>query len=168
MAKSDKIGDVEISAPQLAAFLGVSRAWVNRLVDDGVIARTESRRFHFGETIRAYIAHFKDEDRRSTKVAAESRVRDARAREIELRIATREHKLVDTEEAIAAVDDVIGVLRTGCVGLPARITRDLQLRRKIEQEIDAILDRASDRLEERASALRASGEAAPAFEEVDA
>ncbi|WP_199805674.1 hypothetical protein [Bradyrhizobium lablabi] len=46
-----------------------------------------------------YIRFRNDSDRRAQKTAADSRVRDARARKIELRNAVRESRLIEVDEA---------------------------------------------------------------------
>lgn len=47
-----------------------------------------------------YTAWLKDERRGSTKTAARSRVQDARAREVEIRIGRQEGTICETSEAI--------------------------------------------------------------------
>lgn len=42
------------------------------------------------------------------------------------------------------VDELCGVFRTELSGLPARITRDLPMRRTIEREINGVLTRIAD------------------------
>ena len=65
--------------------------------------------------------------------------------------------LIETTEAIEFVDEVIGQLRAGLSGIPARVTRDLEQRRKIEAEINAEFGRASAHFGKEAATLRAGG-----------
>jgi hypothetical protein len=85
-------------------------------------------------------------------------VQAARAREIELRTAQRAGLLIETDEAFAILDDVFGMLRSDLGGLPATVTRDLEIRREIEKGVNEILNRTAKRLSLRAQALRANGE----------
>jgi len=64
--------------------------------------------------------------RRSPSAESRAALERARARAIELRNAQIEGKLMETEEAIAVVEELVGVLRTQLGGLPARCTRDLR------------------------------------------
>jgi hypothetical protein len=47
-------------------------------------------------------------------------------------------------------------------GFPARVTRDMSLRRKIESELNALRTRHADRLDKAADILQTGGEADPA------
>ena len=80
----------------------------------------------------------------------------ARAREIELRTAQRAHILCETDEALALADDVFGILRSELSGLPAMVTRDLEIRSEIEKGVNEILNRTAKRLATRAQDLRAN------------
>jgi hypothetical protein len=70
--------------------------------------------------VQGYIRFRNDSDRRAQKSAADSRVRDARAREIELRNAVREGRLIEIDETMAIVEEMIGLFRAETAGLPAR------------------------------------------------
>jgi len=85
---------------------------------------------------KAISAFANDSDRRAQKSAADSRVRDARAREIEVRNAVR---LIEIDEAMAIIEEMIGLFRAETAGLPARVTRDLQFRKTIEIAVNDLL-----------------------------
>ena len=89
-----------------------------------------------------------------------TRVQAARAREIELRTAQRAHILCETDEALALLDDVFGMLKADLMGLPAMVTRDLEIRSEIEKGVNEILNRTAKRLATRAQDLRVTGEVA--------
>ncbi|MEZ2143243.1 hypothetical protein AAE026_13175 [Bradyrhizobium sp. DN5] len=114
------------------------------------------------DVVQGYIRFRNDSDRRAQKSAADSRVRDARAREIELRNAVREDRLIEIDEAMAIVEEMIGLFRAETAGLPARVTRDLQFRKTIETAVNDILERVADIAAERERAVaeaRAASEA---------
>ncbi len=81
----------------------------------------------------------RDEERRSSKSAAASAVQQARAEEINLRVAKERSKLIETDEVEDAISDILGQLRAGFDGLPASVTRDAALRDKIEQKVNSIV-----------------------------
>jgi hypothetical protein len=85
--------------------------------------------------VRGYVRFLKEDARKETKTAAVSRVTDARAREVELRIAEKERELIPRDDANLALDLVVGEVNKQLTGLSARITRDVSLRRKIEAEV---------------------------------
>jgi hypothetical protein len=77
------------------------------------------------------------------------------------------HALLETEEALAAVDEIVGSYRTELAGLPARLTRDLDRRDEIAKEIDGLLARVSVLFAKRAAELRADGSLSLPADEVE-
>lgn len=155
---------------QLANLIGITTERIRQLQRDGDMPRCPERgMIHLVQGVQAYIAFLKKgaaaENNRSS---AESRVRDARAREIEIRTAEREKHLISTTEAIGVMDEVLGGFLSELAGLPARVSRDREVRLKIETEINGIRQRATTRLAEKSSALRTSGEAVEADASDDA
>lgn len=159
---------IGVTAAVAAQHVDMSAQRFGRLADEGVFTRLPGGKFDLDACRVAYIRWLRDGRRRLSKSAAASRVQEARAREIEIRTAEREHRLIETDEAIAVVDDVIGRLRAETSGIGARLTRDRELRRAVEKELDDVFSRAADHFVKAASALRARGEAAEAVAEDDA
>ena len=135
---------------------GVER--IRQLAKAGWIAQEGTvldRRYRLLDVVQGYIRFRDDEDRRTNKSAAHSRIQDARSREVELKNAQREGKLIELEDAIETIAEVVGMLRLQFSGLPARVTRDLILRRTIETAVNDILDHIADLAEQEAQALGA-------------
>ena len=99
---------------------------------------------------------------------AEEKLKAAKAEREELKLAVERRELIPTGEAVAIIDEAVGMIRAGLAGVPARLTRDMTLRGRIETEIDAVLGRAADRFAERAAALGPAGEPDQAAAEDDA
>jgi uncharacterized coiled-coil protein SlyX len=153
--KAQEAGVIRID--QAASLLMISTERVRQLMRAGYIKRGKrAGTVALVAAVQGYIGFLKDEEKRSTKTAADSRVRDARAKEIEIRVAERERTLIPFEDAVAALDVVVSKVRTEVIGIPARMTRDISLRRKIETEVDGSLSRIADALTEATDAL-ASG-----------
>lgn len=144
-----------VTATELGAHLDMTRQRVRQLDREGVFKRLASGGYDQAAARIAYIQWLRDEERRAVKGAATARLNDARAAEIERRLAREDRSLVDIEEAIGFVDEVLGTLKSELQGVAARITRDVALRRQIEAEIDAVLSRAADHFKKEAAALRA-------------
>ncbi len=108
--------------------------------------------------VQGYIRFLKEDARKDTRTQADSRVRDARAKEIELRNAVRLRELIPVEDAQAALDLVVGRVREEISGLPARVTRDLVLRRKIEAEVNEAQGRIAESLGTSAAFIETGGE----------
>lgn len=99
-------------------------------------------------SVQGYIRFLKDEDRKATQTGAAERARDARAREIEQKIAERDRKLIPLEDAELAMDLLVGAVAKELDGQAARITRDMALRRLIEADVHGAKNRIADALAE--------------------
>jgi hypothetical protein len=146
-----------VTASALGRHLDLSRQRIVQLSDEGVIERRADGRFDQDAARVAYLRWLRSEDRRAVRSEADGRLRDARTREVELRIAEREHRLIDMVEHEAVLAEVIGMVVAAMDGLPARITRDLRLRAVIEAEINDTLNRAAAVAEARARELKRTG-----------
>lgn len=156
-----------IKAETAAKLLMITDRHLRRLVADGWIKKSDDK-FTVVGCVQGYINYLKDENRRGSQSAAKNRTSDARAREIELRIARQERKLIPFEEASAAMQIAIGAVRAELEGAAANITRDRELRNRIQDAHDGILKRASERIGREVAALRTGGDALAAVEEDDA
>ncbi|MCR6673243.1 hypothetical protein [Devosia ginsengisoli] len=136
----------------------ITSRWIRKLQADGYIPRPAPGKVALVAAVQGYIKSLKDEDRRSTKTASDSRVRDARAAEIEMRIAERKRELIPIEDAAAAMDLLAGKTKEEMTGLAARITRDMELRRKIEAEVNGAQSRIADALRASAEFARKGGD----------
>jgi len=136
-----------LSTAQVALLLKVTPAWVRELSRAGHITKTGRDRFELVASVHGCLDYIRDEQRRSTKSASASRVQDARAREIQLRVAEREGRLVDLVEHQDLFVEVFGALKAGLAGVPAEVTADRAMRGKIEAAINHVLQHAAERFE---------------------
>ena len=125
-----------ISIEAAARLLEISIERIRQLIKGGYIPRPAPGKTTLVGAVRGYVRFLQDEDRRSIKTAADSRVRDARALEIETRVAERRRDLVPRDEVEASNAFVVGLVNDELNGLSARLTRDVATRRKYEIEID--------------------------------
>jgi hypothetical protein len=134
----------------------ISEERIRQLVKQGFIPKPEKHGFvQLVGAAQGYLRYLKDDERRSAKSAAGSPVRDARVLEIELRIAERSRELIPVEDALNDMAELAGVMRSELSGLPARLTRIVAARQKVETEIDGILLRLSLRAAQKAESLEA-------------
>lgn len=144
-----RVAPGELSSLQAANLILLSRARLYELVREGRIKMKAPNCFDTAEVVHGYIKFLRDDERRSSKSATLSRVQQARAVEIEQRTARASAQTVELSEALALVDVVIGGFKADLNGLPARLTRDMDERRRLEAEINDILTRAADRTRSR-------------------
>lgn len=142
-----------LTVNQVAAFCGRSTQWVQQLVKAGFIQKQGKNQYALVNVVRGVIAYYEDLQTKNSKTAAASRATDARTREIELRIKERSRELIPMEDAKAVVGEMAAAVRAEFQGLAARYTRDMQERRRLEQEIDGSFDRLSRRTAEAERAL---------------
>jgi len=143
-----------ISIGQAARLLMISEERIRQLQKQGYIPRADRRGVvQLVGAVQGYLRYLKDDERRSAKSAADSRVRDARALEIELRIAERSRDLIPIEDALADMAEFAAAVRSELAGLPARLTRIVDERHRIETEVYGVLARLSERAAEKAAAL---------------
>jgi len=133
-----------ISSETACQLLMLTRQRIDQLVAAGHLQRHAPGKFRTVDLVQGYIRFLRDESKRANKSAAEGRVRDARAHDIEVRTAERLGILIPIEAFDAMIDEIVGAFRSELSGLPARITRDLVLRRTIEREIHGLLERVTD------------------------
>lgn len=143
-----------LSADQAAALLGKSRAWFFERVKEGHIAKEGRGRYSLIGIIRGVVAYYDDILTKQTKTQAASRATDARADEIRQRIAIRDRELIPIDEALQAQDIIVGAVNAELTGLPARVTRDMGLRRKIEDEVNGSKGRITAALRKGQAAAR--------------
>lgn len=113
-----------------ARLLMISVERVRQLIRDGYIPRPAPGKTTLVGAVQGYIRFRDDADRRATKSASANRVSDARATEIELRLAQRRRDVIPREEADAANAFVVELVNDELDRMPARLTRDLQTRRR--------------------------------------
>ncbi len=143
-----------ITTSQAARLLMVSDERVRQLTKAGFVPKAARGRYNLVALVQGYIRFLKDDERRSSKSAADSRVRDARAAEIERRMAREDRKIIALDEAMAAFDQATGLYLQSLSSLPARITRNSAERRRIEAVCDAERQRLSDRFAQSAVTLQ--------------
>lgn len=160
MAKADTAAPSSGTIPTetAAKLLMVTPEWVRRLTKDGWIKKVSKDQYRLVEVVHGYINFLKDEQRRASKSASQSRVQDARAKEIERRMARDEGSLWDADAAEAAFSDILGAFRSELSGVPAGSTRDLAVRAEIEKNLYAAIDRCDARLANATASLRAGAE----------
>lgn len=147
-----------ITVGQVAKILMVSEERVRQLVKLGYIPRATKGQYVWIAAVQGYIRFLKEEDRRSSKSASASRLQDAKVAEAEMRMAEKRRELVSVEEATIALDIVMAKVRDEFTGLPARVTRDMDLRRKLEAEANGSLNRIADSLTASAEFIEKGGD----------
>ena len=137
-------GETIIGTPILCQLLMLSRQRIDQLVKEGYIKRHDRGQYSLVNAVQGYIKFLRDETRRQNVSAADSRVRDARAKDIEVRTAVRLSQLVPRLVYEDMIESFAGVVRSELSGMAATCSRDLAVRRTIDREINARLRRIAE------------------------
>lgn len=161
-------GSNEINAQTAAALIKCTPEWLRRLVKDGWIKKLGKDRFNLVDVVHGRIDYLQDENRRTSKSAAASRVQDARAALLEQQAAREQNRVVPVEEVEAFIGEAFGMMRQEFTGVPAASTRDLNLREEIEKHINGAIERCRRNCEAAISNARRTGAIVVDAEEGDA
>lgn len=162
------VNEVDLSRKEIAAVLNLTPQRIDQLVKEGVIEKSGRGRYPLVGSVHAYIRSLKSAMDGQTKRATSNRAQEARAAEIERRMAREDREIITLAEAVASVDEVAGEYLQSIGSLPARITRDPRERQRIEAICDAERLRLSDRFVKASRDLRSGGSADEADDEDDA
>ena len=144
----------EVSGKTLASVLGLTDRWVRNLEKQGVFSRVGRGQYDLTSCVPAYIEWRVKAEAAKAAQPSGDRVRDARAAEIERRMAREDRDIIALDEAMAAFEDATGAFVQTLSGLPARITRNQGERRRIEVICDGERQRLTTRFEEVSTSLR--------------
>jgi hypothetical protein len=145
--------DAALNVEQAAGLLQCSTAWIRRLTNEGVFTKTDGGRYRLVDLVQSYLRYRTDAERRGGKAEMTNAVLRARAREIELRTAQRERKLMETESCIEIVEELMGMFLAGLSELPAACSRDLKVRASVEAATRGLRQKIADRARQRAREL---------------
>lgn len=145
--KSDDLFDRTITVTEAAALIQRTPRHVQGLVERGLLKKNQRGRYALKAVIAAEAENLRQQAEAARSRTGGNRASDARAREIELRIAERQRDLIPAEDAKAAVVHVCALVKAELTGLPARFTRDPAEKRRLEAEVDAMLHRIADAAE---------------------
>jgi phage terminase Nu1 subunit (DNA packaging protein) len=150
---------LNIGTNDLAELLAVDPRRVAQLVDDGTITKSGRGTYHMASCVQGYIAFLRENRKLTTNASAMSALNIGKTKLVELQALEKEGGITDAalEQARSALAEVIGMIGTSVRSIPARITRDVALRRKIEDEIERALREAS-KAAERAGASDEAGD----------
>jgi hypothetical protein len=122
-----------VSASALARHLDCSRSYVQKLEAEDVLHR-EGDGFPLDASRVAYLRFLRRERQRSPRSEADADFQKAKTRLINLRIMEKARTTITLADAIAQVDEVVGIMLTHLGGMPAVIGgNDLPLRRRVER-----------------------------------
>ncbi len=152
-----------VSSAELAGILReepFTDRWLREMADRGYIVRAGRGRYDLAKSVQGYVRFVRETEVKAVQDAATSReaFEAERARKLKMQNDHQEALLMDTADGIAAVDAIAGVIRTELAAIGPSVTDDVMLRRQIEDHVDGILARLSERLDKAGAALAQGGD----------
>ncbi|WP_416797299.1 hypothetical protein [Ciceribacter azotifigens] len=142
------------SAPDIAALIGVSERRVRQIAAALKIEQQKRGQFPVAKIVRAAL-HIAGRQREPTALTeARARAHHARADQLELRMAQARRELIPADDFLVVFDFTMRALVDELVAMPARVTRDVPMRRTIEAEVEAIRNRLAALLRRKDAELR--------------
>jgi hypothetical protein len=144
MATQKQEEETVIGLDTLCRLLTLSRERIDQLVRQGFIERRGRNQYALVASVQGYIRFLREAGKNATKTAADTRVRDARAKDLEVKTLQRLGRLVPIDVYQETIDNLCGTIRSEFAGLAAASTRDLTMRRIIEREVNVRLKRIAE------------------------
>lgn len=142
------------SASDIAALLGVSERRVRQIAAALKIEPAVRGQFPVAKIVRAAL-HIAGRQREPTAITeAKARATNARAEQMEMRLAQSRRELVSVDDFHFVFDAMMAALVAELNALPARVTRDVQMRRVLEADIDAMRNRLAAAMRRKDAELR--------------
>lgn len=135
----------QLTGKAMADYLGFSGPWLHKLEQQGYVERTEAGLFDAGAVCLGVIRWHKDTDRRNSKTESAKRKEDLQAKKLEIEIAAKLGELVDWDTVQFAFQEMNTICHSEVCATPAAVTRDLELRAKIEAYLNGCFERMQER-----------------------
>ena len=152
---SEPLSKVTVSRNEAASLLGLSAVRVGQLWREGAIPAPTDGRFPLLELVRRYTTWLRDETRKSSQSAASTRVADARAQQIRLKIAREAGELIELQRVMRLHALILTSLTGELSGIGTQATRDLAIRAAVDNGIEGALTRCANKLAFAMTELRA-------------
>ena len=136
----EKHADI-ITTKQAAQLIKTSDERIRQLCKDGWFQKQGHGKYHLVAVVQGYIDFLKDAERRASKSAASSRMQDLKTQKAALELQVAQRELLPRDDLYAASDFISATVKNEMLGLPARLTRDLDERAAIDNEVRNALNR---------------------------
>jgi len=143
-----------ITTDMAARLLMVSKARIGQLEKMEYFQKIAKNRWNLAAVVQGYIKFLKDEERRSSKSAGASRIQSIRGDRLEMEMAEKRRQLVPVEDVRVVLDSAAGLMRSEMMAVPARFTRDVADRKRLDGIIATAMNKVADGMDEKAAAIQ--------------
>lgn len=152
--RAPDISGMVVTFEQAAKVAGYTPGIINHYAKMGLIKQTPDGKITLGAAMQGIVTHLRQVRKGKTTLTAANKVAEAKAREIELRVAEREGEVMPTVEIDELFTTIFANLRLRLSSIPARVTRNADTRYLIETEINDALSNLSNSFAQEADRLR--------------
>ena len=142
-----------ITTAQAAKLLMCTEAWIGKLHKMEYFPKVGRGRWNLVAVVQGNIRFLKDEDRRSSKSASASRMTEIKADRLEMQMKAERRELVPLEDAQLVLDTSAGLIKSEMMAIPAKFTRDIAKRVRLEKLVAEALASVADGVDKKAAAL---------------
>lgn len=144
-----------ISKEDFGRIVGIPVSSVRKYQREGLIPPgPEEGLLYLEQAFREFFQHFMSEARRSRRVTKPvNAVYKARAEKLAIDIAIKKGDLFHRDVFNAAIATVVGPLKSEIMSIGSRSTRDMAIRKVIDDECEALLLRLTGNVEEAEASL---------------
>jgi hypothetical protein len=160
MAKKTPEACAVVGPSAFRSWIGIGPERVRQFATEGVFHRTAKGQYPLQPNVLAYIEWLKNEQRRANRGEAREEVERERARKLKNENDETERLLMRTEDAIAAVSAIFGIVKADFASAASQIGHAVAeklgpsafgvARRAAENAIDQVLAGISERLQKAA------------------
>ena len=150
--KNTSIPD-EITIDDFANLIGVTPRTVRNYISNGTCTSGGRGKVLLRQSVQGCIAAARVARPDSLLDKARARALDARTRAQEQRIAREDRATISMEDAMAAIEEVTAVFVVAVESLPARLTRNMNVRAELEEMTFKVREEVADAIGKRARNL---------------
>lgn len=153
-----------VTQTELSGRMGLTTRWIFDLTKDGVFQQLEGKKYDLCAAMLAYGEYKVGKAVEKKAPSATDNLTKRKEDLIARRLAREDRTIIEMSEAMDTVDFITGAFNEAFSGLPARLTRDIQERKRIEAICDGVRTKLSEQFDEQRDALRSgkpAGEANP-------
>jgi hypothetical protein len=136
VSRSRSAKPMTVSASALALHLDCGRTYIHKLESEGVLTRLDGGGFPLDQNRVAYLRYLRRERKHSPRTEADAEFQRAKTELMRIRVAEKKKELIPFDDALAQLDEVVGLFLTHLGGLSARCGgHDLAVRRAIDKAV---------------------------------
>ena len=143
----------------LAKLAGVTGRRVRQVLSAAGVRPVSRGCVELEPAFRALLDAARGDKAATPEAKARAELAKARAAEVELRLAEKSKTLIAMQDAQEALERLVGVVNAELAGLSASVTRDMSMRRRVDEATMAMRGRIARRLRAEAERIRKGGEA---------